>query len=387
MTVALFLNKDGVKTTIYESRSSNANSPGALMLSPNALRTLDAIGVYERIRTKGYNFQTLTFNNDKHKFLDAYYMGSEKKYGYDALRIYRQVLLDELHSMVKEAGIEIQYETKFDHVVSESDSSITFALADGEERTVDLLIGADGIHSRVRRYMLPDIKPAYQGVMEITAHIATNKVKLPFDHYPMPVSIHSKTAGFVMAPQDEDGSSLLCGTQYRYPEQTREGWDALWSDKEKLLSLMKETYDDWDPMVQSAMDAIPLDSLSIWAFHSVPTLPTWRSEKGRVIILGDAAHAIPPAAGQGVNQAFEDAQSLTLLMAAVAREPERDWRQALDWWQQYRQGRLERVTDLTNEMSKRRLPGWSGAGGKSIDSSWLFNVRVEEDVKRYLDSN
>ena len=89
LTTALFLSKDGFTCSIYEARSVDATTPGALMLSPNALRVLDAIGIYERVRTKGYNFQTLTFNNDEHEFLDAYYMGSRQKYGYDALRLYR----------------------------------------------------------------------------------------------------------------------------------------------------------------------------------------------------------------------------------------------------------------------------------------------------------
>ena len=60
--------------------------------------------------------------------------------------------------------------------------------------------------------------------------------------------------------------------------------------------MMKQEFASWNPMVQSALDAIPLDLITIWAFHSVPQLKSWKSEVGNVVILGDAAHAIPPAA-------------------------------------------------------------------------------------------
>lgn len=158
-----------------------------------------------------------------------------------------------------------------------------------------------------------------------------------------------------MPPQDPEGSELLAGIQYRTNERDRVGWDALSNDKEQLLGMMKQRYDKWNPMVQSAMDAVPLEALSIWAFYSVPQLGTWRSRTGRVVILGDAVHTIPPAASQWINQGFEYVHCLTLLMAEV-NEGKAKWRPSLKWWQQYRQARVERVTGLMNEMSRRVLP-------------------------------
>ena len=74
------------------------------MLSPNALRILDVLGVYKRIRGKRFNFETCVFKNYEGKTTDEYYFGLEKLYGYKALRIYRQVLIDELILMLKEAA-------------------------------------------------------------------------------------------------------------------------------------------------------------------------------------------------------------------------------------------------------------------------------------------
>lgn len=292
LSMAVFLKKVGIESTIYETRPPNATSDGAIMLSPNALRTLDALGLYSRISNKGYHFRDVTFNTNDHKFLDAYEMGNADKFGYDALRIYRQVILDELKAMVDEAGIKILYEKKFTKVVSEDDSGVTFAFADGEQLTVDLLVGADGIHSTVRQHIIPDVKPTFSNVLAVTCAVPTAAVKFPNENYPIPVSIHGSAGAFVMAPQKVDGSELLCGIQHRTHERTREGWNELWSDKQGLHNIMKESYSAWNETVQSAMDAVPLHTLAIWAFYTVPKLERWSSETRRVVMIGDAAHAV-----------------------------------------------------------------------------------------------
>lgn len=381
LSLALFLQKHGIKITIYELRPENTTSEGAVMLSPNALRTLDTLGLYERIKSKGYHFRDLAFNNSDHETMDKYEMGNAEKFGYDALRVYRQALLDELKAMVTEVeGIEIIYSKKFSHVISESPESVTFAFKDGEQVTSDLLIGADGIHSGVRKYLAPDTIPQFSNFMAITFPIPTSKITFPFSPYPLPATILSPAGAFVLAPQDPEGSEMLAGTQYRTHERSREGWDALWRDKEGLYAMLRENYSTWNEMVKSVLDGVDLSKLSIWPFYTVPKIEKWSSETGRVVILGDAAHAIPPAAGQGVNQAFEDVHALSMLIVAGV-----EWKGALGWWQGYRQKRVERVQGLTEEMNWRRMPGWKGKGAERIDSSWLFGVDVEGDVRGWVE--
>ena len=182
LALALFLDKEGVRTTVYELRSPGVTSAGAIMLSSNALKSLDALGVYQRIKSKGYFFRDLAFRNNDHKFLDAYEMGNADKYGYDALRIYRQVLLDEVKAMAKEAGIKVYYEKRFSHIVEETATSVKFAFADGETKTTDLLVGADGIHSAVREHIKPGIKPVFNNVMALTCAIPASP--------PIPAACH-----------------------------------------------------------------------------------------------------------------------------------------------------------------------------------------------------
>lgn len=380
LSLGLFLKKQGIDITIYELRGTDVASEGAVMLSPNALRTLDALGVYTRIQNKGYQFRDLHFNTNDHKTMDKYEMGNSQKYGYDALRVYRQVLLDELKAMAEESGIPIFHDKKLSHVVSEDiDNGITVAFTDGTQATSDVVIGADGIHSTVRRYLYPQLKPTFSNFMAINCAIPTEKIQIPFENYPLPVGIHGSAGAFVMAPQNPDGSEVLAGIQYQTHDRDRAGWDALWQDKEGLLRMVKEKYGEWNEMVRSAMDAIPLRTLGIWAFYTVPKLEAWSSKAARVVLIGDSAHAIPPAAGQGVNQAFEDVHAFALLLAAV-NQGKMGWEESLKWWQDYRQERIDRVGALTAEMNKRRMPGWTGEGAETIDSEWLFSVDIEGDV-------
>lgn len=369
------------------------------MLSPNALRVLDALGVYERIRRKGYNFDILTFKDEAGQTTDLYYFGHEKLYGYKALRVYRQVLVNELLAMVEECGIPIKYEKKFSRVVSESDDSVTFEFADGSIESASLLIGADGIHSKVRRYISPSVVPKYSGQLAITCAIPRSKLRMPAGiDYPLPATIMGKHGAFVLAPQDVEGTELLAGTQRVFPERDRAGWEELTSAKNELRDLFQMNMKDWPDIVQSALEDIDPEKISNWPFYLVPRLERWASTKGRVIILGDAAHAIPPTAGQGVNQAFEDTYTLSLLLSKLSSKvPLSD---ALRFWQDYRQERVDKVLDLTRMMNNKRLPAaerarlakesvWrdeSATRGEGGQLRWLYEPHLDEKMLSWVES-
>ena len=190
---------------------------------------------------------------------------------------------------------------------------------------------------------------------------------------------------FVLAPQDTDGSEVLAGTQKKYPEQTREGWDHLFSEKDELLALLSVNKSAWPSLVQSAINAIPKETLSIWPYYTVPKIPSWTSSShhDRVLLLGDAAHAIPPTAGQGASQAFEDAFSLALLLShqSSSERETPDLTGTLAFWQTYRQKRIERVVKLTLKLNNIRLPE---AERKTLDSGMIWSSETDIDELDWL---
>ncbi|TVY16650.1 FAD-dependent urate hydroxylase [Lachnellula arida] len=386
LSLALALHQQNIPSTIYESRPAPLNIGGAVMLSPNALKILDALGVYERVRAKGYNFSTLEYKNGSGELLEVYEFGSKEKYGYEALRIYRTVLIDELLAMLQEKNIAIVFGKKFTRVVAETEEDVTWEFQDGSTQTADILVGADGIHSSVRRYLYPDLVPSFTGMAGVTAAIPTAQLQLP-PGFHIPVTILTPAGGFVIAPQEPDGSEVLIGKQKRmgsdFPSD-RAGWDRYMGDKDTLVAFLQEGASDFPAIVQNAVSRIPRATINVWPFYVVPEMETWASDKRRVVIVGDGAHAIPPSAGQGINQAFEDVYMFALLLGQGEKV---EMREALGFWQGYRQERIKKVMWVNRQIDLRRMPKEAEMSGEVIEEvelGWLFLPDFKDDVESWV---
>ncbi|KAK2608908.1 hypothetical protein QQS21_002621 [Conoideocrella luteorostrata] len=390
LTLALALHQQSIPVTVYESRPSPLNIGGAVMLSPNALKVLDALDLYDIIKTKGYNFDDLHYRNSKGDLLETYEFGSVQKYGYQGLRIYRYVLIDELVAALKTRGVNVTYGSKFSHVVQDTASHVTFALTDNTTVTTSLLVGADGIHSTVRKYLYPDLATKFIGMAGITASVPTAQLKLPEDYH-IPVTITSPRGAFVIAPQQVDGSEVLIGKQMRVSTADKQpGWDREFvADKNSAIQFLQSDNDEFPDFVKQAVSQINPAKVNKWPFFVVPKLDKWMSETTRVVILGDAAHAIPPSAGQGINQAFEDVYMLALILGQGDRV--RRVQAGLEFWQSYRQGRVDKILELNAQIDKRRMPKddalvgeGSGLESEEFELGWLYSPDFGKDVDDWV---
>ncbi|THW45107.1 FAD/NAD(P)-binding domain-containing protein [Aureobasidium pullulans] len=388
LTLALSLHTQDIPCAIYETRPEPQNIGGAVMLSPNSLRLFDGMGVYNDLKHHGFSFDTLYFRDLAGDLKETYPFGSVEKYGYSGLRVYRFQLIDLLLEKINANKIPIYFNHKFSHVVSESTDTVTWKFIDGTEKTSSLLIGADGIHSRVRKYMYPDLSPKFTGLAGITAAVPTANLKLPSPDYAMPVTIMSPTHGaFVIAPQKPDGSEVLIGKQKRMPELSREGWDQLYADKEAAVAFLREGSEVFGDIAVSATSDIPHAHINIWPFYIIPKLDSWSSTHRRVLLVGDSAHAIPPSSGQGISQAVEDVVMLAMLLGR-GRSEKKD----LGWWQEVRQARLQDILLLNARVDKRRLPKIMGLdeeddAEKGFDLDWLYGLDVVSVVEEYVGSS
>jgi 2-polyprenyl-6-methoxyphenol hydroxylase-like FAD-dependent oxidoreductase len=390
LALSLHIHVPFIKTTLYELREPTTSLYGALTFSPNSIYILDKLGVYQRIKGHGFEFEDIVFKDSSHVTTDSYCMGNQN-FGYKALRVYRWIVLRELRAAAEERGINLLYDRKFSKVVDESWEGVTFEFEDGTRETASLLVGTDGIHSQVRRYIHPDVSPIYSGNMCVTSAVKRSSLRLPTHDYPLPASVHSPHGAFVLAPQDPAGEDVLVLTQKQHPEQDKDKWDLMRNDKFKLFSIMQANREEWPNIVQSAIEHLCIDKLSIWPFYLVPELDTWMSKKGKVVIIGDAAHAIPPPAGQGASQALEDAFSLSYLISKLSVVTNME--KAMGKWENYRMKRTERVKELSRKLSNRRLPASELAKlsnentyieGAKEGQGWLYDPRIEETIDTLL---
>ncbi|KAL2364255.1 hypothetical protein RJZ56_002825 [Blastomyces dermatitidis] len=98
--------------------------------------------------------------------------------------------------------------------IKDSEKEVAIEFADGSVESSDIVVGADGIHSAIRKHIVPDVKPGYSGLMAINSACSRR--------------------------QEVDGSHVLIGAQQRFPEKDKEGWDALAADKQGLLDMLRD---------------------------------------------------------------------------------------------------------------------------------------------------
>lgn len=388
LTLALGLHDQGIACTVYESRPVPLNIGGGVVLSPNALKVLDAFHLYEDLRTQGFNFSDLHYRDVSGNLLETFEFGNKDEYGYEALRIYRHVLIDTLLAGLKRKSIPIQFGARFTRIIEEDSNSVSFAFADGSTGTADVLVGADGIHSRVRKYLYPDLEPKFIGTAATTAVVPTAQLKIPEGYY-LPVTISSPHGAFVMMPQLSDASEVLIGKQRRVAEQDRAAWEKTLADKDEAVRFLQQDQEQFPDIVRNAVSHITPEKINVWPFFVVPKLDRWASEKRRVIILGDAAHAIPPSAGQGLNQAFEDVHILALLLGRSSEIA--NLQDALSFWQSYRQERVDKVFELSKQIDIRRMPiddailgDGSGIQKEDFDLEWLYKPDFNQVVDEWI---
>ena len=177
--------------------------------------------------------------------------------------------------------------------------------ANGAAAEADVVVAADGIHSELRPYVFPPSKPVFHGTISYRGLVSRERLPdWPMDRWQMWAG---PSRHFLVFP-------VRHGTMVNYVGFVPADGDMLesWSapgDPE----LLRREFEGWDPRIGNVLKQV--DKTFRWALYDREPLPTWT--KGRLTLLGDAAHPMLPHLGQGANQSIEDGMALATILSRV----------------------------------------------------------------------
>jgi len=182
------------------------------------------------------------------------------------------------------------------------------SFANGAVVEGDIVIAADGIHSELRPYVFPPSRPVFHGSVAYRGTVPHDRVP----HCPTNAWLMwlGKGKHFLAFP-------VRAGQLINYvgfvpaDEEMKESWSAP-GDPEVL----RREFEGWDPRIGSLLQEV--QTTFRWALYDREPLPTWT--KGRLTLLGDAAHPMLPHLGQGANQSIEDGMALATILARTDRQ-------------------------------------------------------------------
>ena len=376
---------------ILETRPAGSKPGGPVALTPNSLRVLDRIGMYDKIRSKGYNYTRMTYRDAEGNFQGDMPWGSKAQWGYDGLRIERAVLLSVLKPEVEALGVQVQHDCSLREVFSESANGVTFRVRKGGkdagetiEMHAGMLIGCDGVHSKTRTFVLggQEVLANYVGTMMVAARARSSKLRYTngFEEagrgHERAIGVSTSKGTIIMLPSDPEGVDLLFARQFPVPGRNREEWEKMDADKQMLHQMLRNDMDAMPEFAKSILEQAKPEETYVWAIHTLPKLGRWVSAGHKAAIIGDAAHAFIPAAGQGANQALEDAYTIAQVLVADGVSGE-----MLAKWQKVRMEKVAKVAKLSNQLLNIRLPP---AEKEKLPKDELFDLsgtKEEQDAR------
>ena len=332
MSSAIALENKGIATEVFEAVQEMKPVGAAISIWPNGVKCLNAFGLGEKIKAIGGDMQSMAyFDYRQGTSLTAFSLSPlVERVGerpYPVARAELQTMLIDHYGKNR-----VQFCKRLVDIQQTSEG-VTATFADGTQAQGDFLIAADGTHSIARRYVLGETPPRrYAGYVNWNGLVALDESIAPASQWTtyigegkrvslMPIS-HQRFYFFFDVP-------LAPG---------------LAENRETLKSDLTRYFAEWCPAVQKLIESIDPTTTNRVEIHDIE--PFDQFVKGRVALLGDAAHSTTPDIGQGGCAAIEDAWVLAEILSSHSLGIE-------DCLQRYQQRRTVRTRDLILKARKR----------------------------------
>ncbi len=332
LTTGIALKQIGYEVEIYDQISEIRPVGAAISLWSNGIKCLNRLGLGREVAALGGQLESIGY-------FDAYSGETLTQFSIQPLidqvgqRPYPVSRADLQNMLMQQFGMDhIHLGAKF--VQLEDDGhQVTVNFADGRQAVGDLLIGADGTHSLVRRHVLNQVLERnyagyvnWNGLVPISDHIA------PATQWTIWVSDHKRVSVMPIA----DGRFY-----YFFDVPLPKGTS---TDKAMIKEELYQHFKGWAAPVQTLIDSINTQATNRLEIHDIEPFSTLC--KGRVVLVGDAGHSMTPDLGQGGCQAMEDAIVLTTALQTNTISIE-------DSLRRYQNRRTARVSELVLKARKR----------------------------------
>ena len=306
LSAALSLLRAGFDVHVYEQARALGEIGAGIQISPNASRLLHRLGLKAAMDVVGVRPGGVHQRRwDDGRTLQRAPLGPEVEatFGAPYYHFHRADLANLLAAALPPERVHVGHRLV---EIEQNGAKVVARFENGAAAEADLLIGADGIHSRVRHLLFGPERPRFTGcvawrglvpaerIAGLGIEVASHNWMGPDAH-----CVHYWVSGGRMM-------NVVCVAEHG--DWTSESW----TDKGDVADVLAR-FEGWHPIVRGLIGAFP--ETFIWALHDRAALPRWSD--GRVALLGDACHPMLPMMAQGAAQSIEDGAALASLLKAM----------------------------------------------------------------------
>jgi 2-polyprenyl-6-methoxyphenol hydroxylase-like FAD-dependent oxidoreductase len=340
-TMASALCKAGIEATIYEAHPAAADGIGGmLMVAPNGLHALDVIDAGEAVRAVGQPIVRMVMEDGAGAQLGEFpgLAGLPPGRAMSRSALYR-VLNDHAASQ----GARIEYAKRL-VAVDETPTGVVAHFADGSEAVGDVLIGADGIRSTVRRLIDPNAPSPH--LFPLLNFGAIADIAAPGSPDAM-YFVFGKRAfmGYWLLPDGR--TAWFSNLPHKKPMTFAEAREAPAAD---WLQRLREVYADDAPGGELVRHTRVEELVAIGSMDILPKVPRW--SRGRMVLVGDSAHSPSSSSGQGASLAIESAIELARCLRDLPDAP-----LAFAAYERLRRSRVEKVAARGAKVNQGKVLG------------------------------
>jgi salicylate hydroxylase len=328
LAAAVALSRRGIAVTVLERSPVLGEAGAGIQLGPNATRVLIALGLEQPLLQKGFEPEAAEVRDASDQRLllrNRLGLMARSRWGAPYLQLHRADLQAMLLDAAERAGCEIRLAADVARCDQHA-NGVRVILADGETCDADLVVAADGVRSGLRQSLFGPGAPRFTGQVAWRGTVAA--ASLPAGLVPPVAAVWAGPGRHFVHYYVRGGAAVnFVGVVER--DWREESW-TMPGDPAELLA----DFAGWPPVVEALCRAA--ETPFRWALFDRPPLSRW--SRGRMTLLGDAAHPMLPFLAQGAAMAIEDAAVLAHHLAATP-----DVEAALALYQDDRLERTRRV--------------------------------------------